>query len=366
MCSGCSSWGRIAGAIVLAACSGAFAQDDAGAPAKDDAGRDSRPIADNTFPTAGAKAKAPRRMSGLVSPRFPMNTRAGWIPGWPRIPALPQIRAKVPITNRPVSRAEADRKEAERPQADGQPATQPDQQPDQSATERPPVSEGQAARIRRLGDAGRAIAAEDDRRRRELDRFVRDGERGERSDDESGVVEGRAIDSQPGANSDTRLLADSGQLTARERADRLLAAGEIESAADEYLNALAENPGDADSARALAVALLVADKPEHAGRTVVEAYRLDLTLTGRPYDPSSLPDGVLSRSLISRLVKIAGRTKSPGTWLLAASLAQAEGRRDVAARFVERARSAGLDGPIADAFVVSLAKEVHDARPGGS
>ncbi len=362
MTSGCSSWSRIAGAIVLAACSGAFAQDGAGAPADDDSGRDTRSIADRASPAAGAKA--PRRMSGLVRPRFPTNTRAGWIPGWPRIPALPQVKAKVPITNRVVSRAEAEREEAERTAADSRPATQPDQaatQPDGS-----PVSEGQAERLRRLGDAGRAIAADDERRRRELDRFVREAERDERSGDECGLGEGHAIDSQPGANPDTRLLADSEQLTTRQRADRLLAAGEIESAADEYLIALAENPGDADSARALAVALLVADKPEQAGKAAVEAYRLDLALTGRSYDPSSLPEGISSRSLISRLVKIAGRTKSPGTWLLAASLAQAEGRPDVAARFVERARSAGLAGPIADAFVVSLAKEVHDARAGGS
>jgi hypothetical protein len=222
------------------------------------------------------------------------------------------------------------------------------------------VDQGDTGEVRRIG--GRAIV-EQERPQRRLDG---DDRRYRREEDRigGGCTDGEALEPTAGQPLDQQILPAGSpeSMTPRERGDRYLASGDAPGAIDEYLLQLADDPGDADTARALAVALLLAERPEHAGKAALEAYRLDPGLTARPYDASALPADTPLRSLATRLANRTTNAPSPGGWLLAATLAQAEGRTDVAARFVERGRSAGLETGIADAFVASLAKEVSNGR----
>ncbi len=316
-------------------------------------------IVDDAF---GVPSKAPRPISGLPRPRFPQNTRAGWIPGWARIPDLPQVKAKVPFTNRFVSRAEAERKKAaENPAPRANDSDSSQEQREQARRLREAIATGDTGTVRtiRAEEAARRAKFE-----RSIDRMI---ERNEVIDGDRRRPDGRAIDGGSNGTPDARVLAvDSGSLTARERADRLVRAGGFESAAREYAAHLGANADDAGAARSLAVALLLAGKPGHAAEAILEAYRIEPGLAARPYDPSVLPANVSLRSLVTRSVTKADRAKTPGAWLLAAALAQAEGRRDVAARLVERARAAGLDEGIVGEFMAALSKEKTHAPVGGS
>jgi hypothetical protein len=322
-----------------------------------------RPIVFDAFPGLGqVKSKAPRPIKGLPGPRFPQNSRSGWIPGWPRIPDLPQVKSKIPHTNRIESRGEAERRKAAEA-----PRTQPARDPT--------AFQDQDERLRRLREAAatgkhdevRRIRATESARQEQIERRVEDFDRGyrERRENESGIQDGAPIRGEGTAGPDERLLPALPRLSHREQADVLLRAGDYEGAAQEYLKQLDERE-DSGAARSLGVALLLADRPRHASLAMLEAYRMDLSLAANAFDESVLPPDVSARRAMSKAVSFATRSNQPGSWLLAAVLAQAQGRPDVAARFVERGRAAALEAPIADALVAALAKETTNAQAGGS
>lgn len=304
-----------------------------------------------------ASAERPSRkhhgMSGLPRIRFPERSRVGWVTGWPRIPDLPQVKAKIPQTNRIVSRAEQERRDAA----------------ERAAPQQPRASDPQPA-AGRTDDVRRALAEDAARREAFNRRAQRDQAAHDRRQDE-------AVDPRAGAPAfpssgtrtgpiDGRLIGSEPLPSVRRSADDLVRSGDYESAARFYARHLVENAPDADAARALAVALLLANKPNQAADAMVAAYRIDPSIADAPFDAAVLPPDVSVRSLLQRAASHAQRSRTAGAWLVPAVLAQTQGKRDVAARFVERARVASLEPAIADALVAALSQEAPDEQAGGS
>lgn len=331
----------------------------------------------------GVKPAGHRPITGVgPRPRALDNTRSNWIPGWSRIPDLPQVYAKIASTNRVISRREAERNpEAFRKRPD-------------SVEPRVPMGPTRAfreqdARLSGLRDAARsgdAAAIRDIRARlgRNTGR-VPDQFNEQTSSDEMigatgsaawldpsacaggacGVITsgGGVIGAAAPAGADPALV--DGLFPERrsdlERAADFTNSRDFEAAADAYLRHMAEHDRDADAARALALVILAAGKTSQACDAMLEAYRLDAALAFRPVDPRTLPPRTSAGALLGRVAQHASRTGSAGAWLTAAMLAQASGKQEVAARFVQRSRGAGLDATIADALTSALAGETEVA-----
>lgn len=443
-----SAFRWLVGAIGLMVSAPAFAQDaatpdDHPSPAADttsapvggvnanrgvNAAASIRRITVNAIPRLGGVTSLPGRPLSGVGPRPKAlaNTRPNWISGWPRIPDLPQVKAKIAYTNRIISRRDVEknpgllkkRPDNMTPRVTNGPTRAFQDQSQRLNSLRDAVKSGdtnEVIRIRR-GVGGDIIPPP-----RSMNTGVSGGATGSgaaggavgvgtatgvpgspgttsaRGGASGGIApinggacvggscgvqrtsDGRAIGNSNVSRPDERLFGEQGPamvepalapLTDAERAAEFTRARDTVSAADAYLRHLADHEDDAVAARSLAVVLLLANKPVHAGDAMVEAYRMDIGLAALPYDAGSLPEGAGLGALLSKAAARANRDGSAGVWLTASVLAQAQNRPDTAARFIERARAAGLDAPIADAMVSALSnpgarsKEVADARAG--
>lgn len=145
--------------------------------------------------------------------------------------------------------------------------------------------------------------------------------------------------------------------TNREIGDAALAMGYPDRAIQEYRAHLAQLPDDAEVIRLLGLALIDARDLKEGVAVVGLAYRKDPGLSDRavPLDVFG-GDRVRLRESVKRASVYARNLDSASAWLAMAVLVQAEGRRDVASRMVERARVAGLDRDVANRMVAALSK----------
>ncbi len=143
--------------------------------------------------------------------------------------------------------------------------------------------------------------------------------------------------------------------TDRELGDAALAWGEADHAVAAYRAHLRADPEDAEVIRLLGLALLDARDVKEGVAVFGMAYRKDPSLADRPLSERTLgPRPGALRDCLTRVAGYAERTGSASAWLTMAALAQAQGRRDVASRMVERARGAGLEQVVADRMVAAL------------
>lgn len=143
-------------------------------------------------------------------------------------------------------------------------------------------------------------------------------------------------------------------LSNRELGDAALRANRADWAAVAYREHLKENPGDAEVKRLLGVALIARRAMNEGVALVALAYREDPTLAERPLADDLLGDRLRLRSLIDRASGHARRVNTASSWLAMAALVQAQGKPDVAAKLVERARAQGLDATVADRLIREL------------
>ena len=136
-----------------------------------------------------------------------------------------------------------------------------------------------------------------------------------------------------------------------------LRGGDLVAAARELIQHLDENAADARATRTLALVILLREVPESAEKTMTEAYRLDPALAAAPISRDDLPARTDLRQLVIDAVNRANKTGTPQSWLVVGVLMQAQGRGENAARMIARARAAGLDPAIADAFDAQLASQ---------
>lgn len=135
-------------------------------------------------------------------------------------------------------------------------------------------------------------------------------------------------------------------MTPVEKGDVKLSEGDAQAAIGYYVQHLDVEKDDALAARSLALALIDAGRIDQGAATMLLAYEKNPSvLANQPIRPSQVAGGVREfRKLMTDAVQYANRTKLASAWLSAAVLAQAEGRKDVAANLVAKAKQAGLSG----------------------
>ncbi len=167
------------------------------------------------------------------------------------------------------------------------------------------------------------------------------------------VIEGAGVDPQiqygPGGAPPTEPLSGfDAALVAIER-------GRYAAAAEALREYLAGEPEDLEIVRLLGIVELLDGKTGRGIETLARAYESDPYLAARPVGSEVLldhPDSL--RRAVGSAVGFAHRTGSPRAWLAAAVLMEAEGRRDQAAKMVDRAIEAGLDRSVADEMLFAL------------
>jgi len=139
-------------------------------------------------------------------------------------------------------------------------------------------------------------------------------------------------------------VAPPRELTATERAQRALLSNQPDAAVTILREHVRTNPDDAEAVRQLAVAMLEAGEPAQAVAVMAMAYDKDPTLASRPLAaPLVYSDPQALRRALNRAVTFANRVNTSSSWLLVATLMQAEGRLDAAKRMLDRATALGLD-----------------------
>lgn len=120
-----------------------------------------------------------------------------------------------------------------------------------------------------------------------------------------------------------------------------------------------------DTRRALAFLLVMNNQADAASAVVREMYRADPYLVQRPFDVGRFH--VRERDLSAAFaasVSFANRAKTGSSWLLAAMLAQSQGRHELAKTMAEKGAASGLERELADAFAIAAteAAEVEKAK----
>ncbi|MBX3386223.1 MAG: tetratricopeptide repeat protein [Phycisphaeraceae bacterium] len=145
------------------------------------------------------------------------------------------------------------------------------------------------------------------------------------------------------------------RLSELERGDERLSQGRAQDAVNHYLRHLETAPDDTEAMRSLAVALIDANRIDHASAVFAMAYERTPSLVRQPMDSSRFPGTATDlRSRLTSLVHYANRTGAASAWLSAAVLAQAEGRDPAARNMLGRARTAGLNSDLVSAFESAL------------
>jgi hypothetical protein len=140
--------------------------------------------------------------------------------------------------------------------------------------------------------------------------------------------------------------------------DRAHAAGQsndLAAAADLLREHLKTKPEDVEATRQLAM-VLIENKDIDAGVALLrDLYVKDPTLADRPYlgVPIGQDAGRL-RDMTAKLVARAHKLKSPSAWLGVVLVMQAEGRKPLALKMLDRAKDAGIERAVSDHLTVAL------------
>lgn len=118
---------------------------------------------------------------------------------------------------------------------------------------------------------------------------------------------------------------------------------------------LAQEPGDTDAMRGLAIALLVDGRFAEGHAMMAMAYRENPALADDPIDPTHYFGRARDFERATHRCTIqANRSRLGGAFLTVAVLMQAGGNADGAVRVVGKARGAGLEVEVADALQRAL------------
>lgn len=166
----------------------------------------------------------------------------------------------------------------------------------------------------------------------------------------------------PGATGDASTGAQGGEanevpeeLTPLQKGLEALWRGESGAAVTILRDALKTTPEDAQAMRWLAFALLEENRFDDAAGVMKIAYGLDEKLAGEPIDFDGLEiEAARVRKGLEKAVRHGHKAGGAGAWLLAAVLAQAEGRKDVARTLLGRAEAGGLDRSVVEAMEAAL------------
>ncbi|MCC6661741.1 MAG: hypothetical protein IT437_12745 [Phycisphaerales bacterium] len=323
--------------------------------------------------------------TGLPRVRPITNTRSNFYRGWSwsRIPDLPQVKAAIAFTNRVVSRAEAERNPtgSKVPTAPAKPRPVRPENPEVTrriaelrAAPSPQTARDLLTYVAEPGPnrfPGPDVPHSSTTRPRshaliaprgsiidELNRYGGAPEMpcGERPVTDRGPLDPRLVDTFAIA-APHDVLAGQEAAPPAEPGAAALREGDLVGAASELIEHLDASPEDARATRRLALVILLRDAPESAEKSMLEAYRLDPALAAEPLSRDDLPARADPRQLMLEAVTRANKTATPQSWLVVSVLMQAQGRGDTAARMMARARGAGLDPAIADAFDAELARD---------
>lgn len=127
-----------------------------------------------------------------------------------------------------------------------------------------------------------------------------------------------------------------------------LLAGDSQAAANSFRSFLDKNPGDAHAMRALGLALLDMAQVKEAVALIGMAYATNPGLADEPVPQATFGGSPANlRENLRRASIYANQSKSASAWLTVAVLMQAEGRGANARAMIQRARDAGLDPALA-------------------
>jgi len=122
-------------------------------------------------------------------------------------------------------------------------------------------------------------------------------------------------------------------------------------AVEAFKRDIKERGNTGSTLRLLSVALLTDKNVDDAVAVMRSAYRLDPKLGSEPLNLDEIGyDSTEWRALVKLAVMEANRTKSASSWLLVASLMQAEGRDALAIKMIDRGVAQGLEGEVAAFF----------------
>ncbi len=156
----------------------------------------------------------------------------------------------------------------------------------------------------------------------------------------------------PSAAEEARL-----RMTPVERADLALREGRAEEAVKQYQAYFTGDPEsgeDSIAMRSYAIALMSAHRQEEGLKKLLAAYEMDPDLAWRVVDAGSLKDDNAIRELVTAAVATANRSKGAKEWLGVVVLMQAQGRKDLAVKMLDRAKERGLSERIVAEFALSL------------
>lgn len=142
--------------------------------------------------------------------------------------------------------------------------------------------------------------------------------------------------------------------TTEEIAAAAMARGDYEEAVKRWRDRLAEAPDDAEAVRALGLAMALTGEMRSGTAMVAYAYQMSAELVNKPANPALFGNERQLRQALRRAVIYANAERTDSAWVTVATLMQAEGRNDHAARMIEKAREAGLDAELADTFEAAL------------
>ena len=150
-------------------------------------------------------------------------------------------------------------------------------------------------------------------------------------------------------------MAPASPISIEDAAIAALGRGKTDLAIDLLQAHIAENPDDASSVRLLGVARLLEGEIAAGIRLVDQAYLAQPDLADLPLGMHAFPgDRRGCRKALREVVKLAHVLDDPRAWLTAAVLMQVEDRTTPARRMIARARAAGIEVQIADAFESAL------------
>lgn len=138
--------------------------------------------------------------------------------------------------------------------------------------------------------------------------------------------------------------------TTLEQARVFFEGGQVESAIEQYRRHLVVDREDFAAAAELGMVLIEAGRGDDGVAMISFAYSMDPALGSWPLSDRILLDSKRWRKIVVRGVQHANRRDSASAWLAVAVLMQAEGRRDVARRMLDRATDRGLDATVAGAM----------------
>jgi ribosomal protein S15P/S13E len=143
--------------------------------------------------------------------------------------------------------------------------------------------------------------------------------------------------------------------TTLERAHAAGQAKDLVAAADLLREHIKIKPEDVEATRQLAM-VLIENKDIDGGIALLrDLYVKDPTLADRPYlgTPVGQDVGRL-RDMTAKLVARAHKLKSPSAWLGVVLVMQAEGRKPLALKMLDRAKDAGIERAVSDHLTVAL------------